>query len=645
MTDEKIIDEVIRYISDESYNYALLIDGEWGCGKTYFIQDKCIKAIETYEKERKKEPGKQRKIKYISLYGCKSIKEIQENIAWGFLDNINEKMPQKIKDAKYFSSIGKNILASSKKIGREVLKLIPTSEESTYEIASDWLLMKANIFIFDDIERCDCPLNEMFGFFNGLVEHEETKIILVANEKEIAVKSVAAQKALQYMLALDDNIKWPVEKSPFGRSWTQTTNQEKVDLQELERRRTLLFPDNVEDEYYKKIREKLIGITLYYQPDINEALKNIIDNSSLPDKLKKDLSRNLSSFNGIMEHYYHHNLRTFQFFLSKISRLNEEMNEMEPEIETDYISSVRDFVILDCFQWAVEFKGNIPMPINEHEKILYELRKKSHTIKKYVEEGDFCKEDFKVDILAYTEEELRNKLADDDPLSLLEREYWVHRQEWAVDKIEEIQEKIQKDKYKLYFYTRIIILLLKLCDMGFDYHYIQETKNMMLKSIYRQEGTIRLDTDIFFIENPHLKERIICELEELNHAIENHSDEVQRNIIEEAFSNENWIEELKNYTGTECGRHYKDIAIFSQIDAEKWIEKIIASEPKELDAFRKWLYLFYPRDVVKKSITEDIPVLIKIEKGIDSNKSEDKIIKMNLELLKEQIQEIVTRTF
>ena len=39
MTEQQVRDEVLRYIDDSSYNYAILIDGEWGSGKTYFISN------------------------------------------------------------------------------------------------------------------------------------------------------------------------------------------------------------------------------------------------------------------------------------------------------------------------------------------------------------------------------------------------------------------------------------------------------------------------------------------------------------------------------------------------------------------------------------------------------------------------------
>lgn len=37
MTEQQVKEEVLRYIDDSLYNYAILLDGEWGSGKTYFI--------------------------------------------------------------------------------------------------------------------------------------------------------------------------------------------------------------------------------------------------------------------------------------------------------------------------------------------------------------------------------------------------------------------------------------------------------------------------------------------------------------------------------------------------------------------------------------------------------------------------------
>ena len=51
MTEQQIKEEVLRYLKDESYQYAILIDGEWGSGKTYFVNNILTKEIKKQEEK------------------------------------------------------------------------------------------------------------------------------------------------------------------------------------------------------------------------------------------------------------------------------------------------------------------------------------------------------------------------------------------------------------------------------------------------------------------------------------------------------------------------------------------------------------------------------------------------------------------
>ena len=81
MNGKQIESEVIRYLGDNNYRYAILIEGEWGCGKTYFVLNSLQTVIDGYEETHSK-----RKVRYISLYGCKSVEEIEENLYWSIVD-------------------------------------------------------------------------------------------------------------------------------------------------------------------------------------------------------------------------------------------------------------------------------------------------------------------------------------------------------------------------------------------------------------------------------------------------------------------------------------------------------------------------------------------------------------------------------
>ena len=98
MNGKQIESEVIRYLGDTNYRYAILIEGEWGCGKTYFVLNDLQTAIKKYESAHTK-----RNIRYISLYGCKSIEEIEENLYWSIIDEqFYKKYEQIIRSENYF---------------------------------------------------------------------------------------------------------------------------------------------------------------------------------------------------------------------------------------------------------------------------------------------------------------------------------------------------------------------------------------------------------------------------------------------------------------------------------------------------------------------------------------------------------------
>ena len=42
MRDDDVIKKVLAYVEDERYRQAVLIDGEWGAGKTFFVKEKLL---------------------------------------------------------------------------------------------------------------------------------------------------------------------------------------------------------------------------------------------------------------------------------------------------------------------------------------------------------------------------------------------------------------------------------------------------------------------------------------------------------------------------------------------------------------------------------------------------------------------------
>jgi hypothetical protein len=225
-----------HYFKLENPQYAVMLKGKWGCGKTYFITE-LLKEISS----KKDEDDDKIIIKpiYISLNGLRSTSEISEKISaeiYPFLHSKFMKISKSILGGflKGVAKFEMDLDGNNKKDGTVSLKIDPQSFFST----KDPKIKGNRILIFDDIERSSIPTNEMFGYINHFIEHAECKVILIANE-EILEK-----------------------------------NESKEDNEKSEER--------LNDEFdYNKIKEKLIGQTFTIQPNTINTLNSINNENPL----------------------------------------------------------------------------------------------------------------------------------------------------------------------------------------------------------------------------------------------------------------------------------------------------------------------------------------------------------------------------
>lgn len=91
-----------NYLKDSNPQYAVLLEGEWGCGKTFFIRN-------WIEKASKETDTEELKPLYVSLFGMSSTKEVTEAINHALFP---------ILDNKYFKAFSK----FGQVLGKAVLK-------------------------------------------------------------------------------------------------------------------------------------------------------------------------------------------------------------------------------------------------------------------------------------------------------------------------------------------------------------------------------------------------------------------------------------------------------------------------------------------------------------------------------------------
>ena len=72
---EDLVESILDYIRAEYTDYAIMINGEWGSGKTYFWNHKIKPKIEAMQVN-----GKKLTPIYMSLYGISNLEEISKKI-------------------------------------------------------------------------------------------------------------------------------------------------------------------------------------------------------------------------------------------------------------------------------------------------------------------------------------------------------------------------------------------------------------------------------------------------------------------------------------------------------------------------------------------------------------------------------------
>ena len=83
-----------------------------------------------------------------------------------------------------------------------------------------------------------------------------------------------------------------------------------------------------------------------YEPDVEQIILLMVEKSIISDDDKQILMDGMRSMKSVMDYYRHHNLRTFQFFLSKATYLLARMDEVS--VLDEYVQCIKASVIDEC---------------------------------------------------------------------------------------------------------------------------------------------------------------------------------------------------------------------------------------------------------------------------------------------------------
>lgn len=255
---------IIDYVQSKDTDYAIMIDGEWGAGKSWYwdnVLTEQIKKIPT--KDNTEEKPSMYKVAKISLFGISSVDDLRIKI---FEESNSFFANKKVKNGARLTGLFVNKVAS----------MFNVSETNSKDISNLLEVFSVNlnhyVLCFDDLERIKTELLiELLGYINTLVEHDKVKVVFICNENEL--KDVDYHKYKEKIVRFTHTIKADISKM------------------------VLEFAEGKEDGYSKYLCERKDYIASIYQRGNCSNLRTLKYNLDIYEQVYEIIGKTIQSEN------------------------------------------------------------------------------------------------------------------------------------------------------------------------------------------------------------------------------------------------------------------------------------------------------------------------------------------------------------
>lgn len=636
LDEEAISTEIMSYVKNRIYNYAVLIDGDWGTGKTYFIQKSLIPNLEK---------SGYMPI-YISLYGINSTDTVSQKIALSLLTN---KIPADKKSVakQCLPAIGSFVLP----IGQTLLNvtgmsiLEPLLKSPVEDIPWDTIFKKfsdsrTRIFIFDDLERCSLPINEILGYINSLVEHESEKVLIVANQQAIGKMSLRNDLEAKYQVVLNPQLQLTEKvrnpSHPYFTSQDNLVDQpiSKFTPVQLKQHTAELFSENV---LYKEIKEKLVGQELYFHPTLEKALPHIIGESFLDEEVKEVLTQSLNKIVNVFQQENCFNLRSFQAALLTFNRIwNLPFNKSIPPLDRQQL--LENLFVAILHSTMQQKKGGARHKWEEGKSYTqYSYSKKTLVftrpflgfkfVEDYIFDSELNCETAIATINSYVQNEItKPRERSLDPIQKAEK-YWLLGDSEVEAIYTELSDCIESHNYTLIELFKILSFAHKLSELGFTvnvdlyfhkvYNAIENMEPLSKEQIRYLELSM-FDGSFLSKDSPSLPafKQQCNELLALMEKKSTERDDFQLNSI--LKENLRWGYKLYEYVFKKKDTFLSERAFLSKFNIDIVADKLQNSPPDDWQNFRRSLSIVYNFSNLRDYYSNDLKTAIDLKEKLDT---------------------------
>ena len=322
---EDLVESILDYIRADYTDYAIMINGEWGSGKTYFWNHKVRNKIESMQIN-----GKQYTTIYMSLYGISNLEDISKKI---FIET-TQLMDKNLR--KYMNSHGQTSIPEYAKTGLDMANFFGVTQNGDKIDYAKFFSTDDKILCFDDLERANVDVIDILGYINNFVEHDHIKTIIICNEKELSTKIKNSNVEMKTFIAT-----YLLDKEGT------LTKTDKPMVEQIKDKIEYVFDKANE---YERIKEKLIGETFEYAPEFNYIINGLLMRFENSPELIRFLRENTGLIISTFNKSGTRNLRILKHALNDFKKIFEMVSKNYPKTSNRVLQTMLIFTIAVSFE-------------------------------------------------------------------------------------------------------------------------------------------------------------------------------------------------------------------------------------------------------------------------------------------------------
>ncbi len=322
---EDLVESILDYVRSDYTDYAIMINGEWGSGKTHFWNNKIRKKIESLQLN-----GRRYTTIYMSLYGISNLEEISKKI---FIET-TQLMDKNLR--KFMDANGQTTIPEYAKTGIDMANFFGVTQNGDRVDYGEFFSTDDKVLCFDDLERANVDVIDILGYINKFVEHDHIKTIIICNEKELSTKLKSSNLEMKTFIAT-----YLLDKQD------ELNKSDKPMVEKIQDKIEHVF-DKAND--YERIKEKLIGETFEYAPKFDYIINGILmryeNNPDLIRFLRENTGLIIATFNKSGTR----NLRILKHALNDFKKIYEMVNKSYPNTNHRVMQTMLIFTIAISFE-------------------------------------------------------------------------------------------------------------------------------------------------------------------------------------------------------------------------------------------------------------------------------------------------------